>query len=78
VRQIDRRLNSWVRRYPDVRVEIFAAGASVQYCENDSRAVELAVVGRADADEIPELSTSNCHPIVGYPDCSLLLVRHQI
>ncbi|CDO89033.1 universal stress protein [Mycobacterium triplex] len=76
VRQIDRRLDSWVRRYPDVRVEIVAAGAGARLTEIHGNAIDLAVVGQADADEITGLGALNCHPIPGYPDCSVLLVRH--
>ncbi len=76
VRQIDRRLNSWIRRYPDVHVQTVAAGTGVKSSEKHSSAIELAVVGSADADEMAGLSTPNCHPIVGYPDCSVFVVRH--
>jgi nucleotide-binding universal stress UspA family protein len=76
VRQIDRRLNSWVRRYPDVPVQTVAAGTGVKTGGKHGGAIELAVVGSADADEIAGLATPNCHPIVGYPDCSVLVVRH--
>jgi nucleotide-binding universal stress UspA family protein len=76
VRQIDRRRDSWVRSYPDVHVEIVAAGTDLKSPENHSRAVDLAVVGRGDADQITRLATPNCHPIVGYPDCSVLVIRH--
>ncbi|MEB3981539.1 universal stress protein [Mycobacterium sp. 663a-19] len=75
VRQIDRRVNSWVRRYPDVPVQVVAAGTGTKSTENHSNAIELAVVGRADAEQIAELATPNSHPIVGYPDCSVLIVR---
>jgi len=75
VRQIDRRLNSWIRRYPDVPVQVVAAGTGMRSSENHSSAIELAVVGRADAEQIAELATPNCHPIVGYPDCSVLVIR---
>jgi nucleotide-binding universal stress UspA family protein len=75
VRQIDRRLNSWVRRYPDVRVETVACGTGPRYSERTTAAVDLAVVGRAGADQLGQLATPNCHPILGYPDCSVLLVR---
>ena len=75
VRQIDRRLNSWVRRYPDVHVETVAAGTGPKSGEKHRSAIALAVVGSADADEIAGLATPNCHPIVGYPDCSVLVVR---
>jgi nucleotide-binding universal stress UspA family protein len=76
VRQIDRRLNSWVRRYPDVRVQTVAAGTGARPSEKPASAIELAVVGSADADQMVGLATPNCHPIVGYPDCSVLVVRH--
>ncbi|WP_322859730.1 universal stress protein [Mycobacterium europaeum] len=76
VRQIDRRLNSWVRRYPDVHVQTVAAGTGTKHGEKPGGAIELAVVGSVDADEIVGLATPNCHPIVGYPDCSVLVVRH--
>jgi nucleotide-binding universal stress UspA family protein len=76
VRQIDRRLSGWVRRYPDVHVELVAAGAGVKVTENHSSAIDLAVVGQADANEIAGLRALNCHPIPGYPGCSVLLVRH--
>lgn len=76
VRQIDRRVDSWVRRYPDVPVQIVAAGTGAKGAENHSSAIGLAVVGQADAEELPGLVTPNCHPILGYPDCSVLLLRH--
>ncbi len=76
VRQIDRRLNSWVRRYPDVHVQTVAAGTGAKPSEDHSSAIELAVVGSADADEMAGLVTPNCHPILGYPDCSVLVIRH--
>ena len=76
VRQIDRRLDSWVRRYPDVRVEVVATGSGARVLENHSSAIDLAVVGQADADQITGIGALSCHPIPGYPDCSVLLVRH--
>ncbi len=78
VRQVDRRLTSWVRRFPDVHVELVSAGRGRSCLEShqDRRHIGLAVVGQADADRITELKFPNCHPIVGYPDCSVLLVRH--
>ncbi|MDD4866827.1 MAG: universal stress protein, partial [Mycobacterium sp.] len=75
VRQIDRRLNSWVRRYPDVPVQTVAAGTGARYTESHSSAIGLAVVGSADAERMAGLATPNCHPIVGYPDCSVLVIR---
>lgn len=39
------------------------------------RQVGLAVVGTSDAGTLTSLAVPNCHPILGYPDCSVLLVR---
>ncbi|MBX7450514.1 universal stress protein [Mycolicibacterium sp. 3033] len=76
VRQIDRRERSWIRRYPDVHVETVAAGEGCQYGRvDDDGGVGLAVVGTDDAGELASVATPNCHPILGYPDCSLLLIR---
>jgi nucleotide-binding universal stress UspA family protein len=75
VRQIDGRADSWVRRYPDVHVQIVAPGIGPQYRENHDSAIQLAVVGRADADEITRLVVPNIHPVLGYPDWSMLVVR---
>ena len=76
LREIDRRLDSWVRRFPDVSVQVVAAGTGGKRSESHSSAIELAVVGKADADEISELNALSGHPIAGYPDCSVLLIRH--
>lgn len=77
VRQVDRRVDSWIRRYPDVHVETVAAGTGCQYAASahDDVGVQLAVVGQADADKIGTLAIPNCHAIVGYPACSVLMVR---
>jgi nucleotide-binding universal stress UspA family protein len=77
VRQIDRRVDSWIRRYPDVPVEIVAAGTGRHYrsAVNHDVGVQLAVVGDSHADEIGTLGVPDCHSIVGYPDCSVLMVR---
>lgn len=75
VRQVDRRSNSWVRRYPDVPVQTVAAGTGARLGYDPGTAIELAVVGGSDAGQIAALTTPNCHPIVGYPDCSVLVVR---
>ena len=74
VRQVDRRLNNWVGRYPDVHVETVAAGTGCRYGDSSHQhaGVQLAVVGQADADKIDTLAVPHCHPIVDYPACSVL------
>jgi len=77
VRQIDPRLNSWIRRSPDVPVQVVASGCGQLHLRggNDETDVQLAVVGEADAAGMVALAVPNCHPIVGYPDCSVLMFR---
>lgn len=75
VRLIDQRTDSWVRRYPDVHVELAAAGTGRQYCRHDEcpAGVGLAVVGPRDARQLADIRVPASHPILGYPDCSVLL-----
>lgn len=80
VQQIDQRTDSWVRRYPDVDVEIVAGGAvrpnqDVTVTQPHNR-VQLAVIGRAEADKLTSRGALNCYPISGYPNCSVLVVRN--
>lgn len=75
VRQIDARVDSWVRRYPDVHVQIVAPGIGPRYLENHDSKIQLAVVGSTDAEEIIRLVNPDIHPILGYPDWSMLVVR---
>jgi hypothetical protein len=67
VRQIDRRVNSWVRRYPDVQVQTVAAGTGSRYPENRSSTIELAVVGRADGNKISQLAIRTPIPFWATP-----------
>jgi nucleotide-binding universal stress UspA family protein len=76
VRQVDRRLKSWVRRFPDVHVEVVAAGTGRSACQSsDHNLAELAVIGHADAQRLTGLVSPNCHAILGYPDVSMLFVH---
>ncbi|PRC42584.1 universal stress protein UspA, partial [Mycobacterium sp. ITM-2017-0098] len=76
VRQIDLRTESWIRRYPDVHVETVAAGTGRWYGQETADArVGLAVVGCSDGLNLAAASSPNCHPIQGFPECSMLIVR---
>jgi nucleotide-binding universal stress UspA family protein len=78
VRQIDRRLDSWVRRFPDVHVDVVAAGtgrSARQQGDQERDRPEMAVLGQAEAPRLVGLSSPNCHPILRYPDCSMLFVH---
>jgi nucleotide-binding universal stress UspA family protein len=73
---IDRRLNSWVRRYPDVHVRTIAAGRGrTRRIENHSDSIQLAVVSSADAEHVARLVWPDYHPVLGDANRSVLLVR---
>ncbi|BBX26372.1 universal stress protein [Mycolicibacterium alvei] len=74
---IDRRLDSWVRRYPDVRVQTVATSQTrPRSIENDNESIQLAVVGSADAERIGRLVRLDYHPVLGRANRSVLLVRN--
>jgi nucleotide-binding universal stress UspA family protein len=74
---IDMRLDSWVRRYPDVHVQTVAARqGETRRDENRSNSIQLAVVGSADAEHVARLVWPDYHPVLGDDNRSVLLVRH--
>jgi nucleotide-binding universal stress UspA family protein len=74
---IDRRLNSWVRRYPDVRVQTVAARpGATRFIENRGDPIQLVVAGSADADHVARLDWPDYDPVVAYDNCSVLLLRN--
>ena len=74
---IDTRLDSWIRRYPDVHVQTVAARrGGTRPIENHSDSIQLAVVGSADAEHVARLSWPDYHPLLGDSNRSVLLVRH--
>jgi nucleotide-binding universal stress UspA family protein len=73
---IDRRLDSWVRHYPDVQVQTVAARqGGMQRIVNGSDSIQLAVVGIADAEQVARLVWPDYHPVLGDANRSVLLVR---
>jgi nucleotide-binding universal stress UspA family protein len=73
---IDTRLDSWIRRYPDVHVQTVAARqGGTRPIENHSDSIQLAVVGSADAEHVARLSWPDYHPLLGDSNRSVLLVR---
>jgi nucleotide-binding universal stress UspA family protein len=73
---IDMRLDSWVRRYPDVHVQTVAArGGRTRRDDNLSDSIQLAVVGSADAEPLARLVRPDYHPVLGDANRSVLLVR---
>jgi nucleotide-binding universal stress UspA family protein len=73
---VDRREDSWLRRYPDVHIQIAGArSAAARRFETPCERLDLVVVSRAEADCVTRLVTPNCHPILGNENCSVLVVR---
>lgn len=79
VRQVDHRVDSWVRRFPDVTVEIVADGAGPRGGPTDDRRpTQLAVLPKADTAHLSGLASPGYHPIPGCPDHSLLFVAPDV
>src|SRR5581483_12217215 len=73
---IDRRVDSWIRRYPDIHVHTVAEARSATRCiENDDQSIQLVIVGSADAENVAGLVDLNCHPVLRYTNSTVLLVR---
>ena len=73
---VDRRVDSWVRRYPDLRVQTVATRhGRTRWMENPGDSIQLAVVGRADAEHVARLVWPDYHPLLGDANRSVLLVR---
>jgi hypothetical protein len=75
-----RHLNAWLRRYPDVRVEVATTRLSLaRYLEGYLGAVQLIVIGTEDVRRVPQLVGPQGLPIFAHADCSVLVVRgkHQ-
>jgi hypothetical protein len=73
-------LDDWLRRYPDVLVEVATTRVSVtRYLESLIGAVQLVVIGTEDVRRVPQLVGPQGLPIFAHADCSVLIVRgkHQ-
>ena len=73
---IDRRVNSWIRRYPDIQVRTIAENSrAMRPIENHRQSIQLVIVGSADADNVARLVDYNCHPVLRYVNAPILLIR---
>jgi nucleotide-binding universal stress UspA family protein len=70
------RVDAWLRRYPDVEVEIATTRLSLaRYLEGYLGAVQLVVIGAEDVHRVPQLVGPRGLPIFAHADCSVLVVR---
>jgi nucleotide-binding universal stress UspA family protein len=74
--QFYRRLDHWLRRYPDVEVEVASTRLSLtRYLEGHIGGVQLVVIGRRDVKRVAQLVGPHGLPILTHADCSVLVVR---
>lgn len=74
---IDRRRDSFVRRYPDVHVQTVAARpGAMRSIEGGGNAIQLVVAGVSAANHVARLQSPDYDPVLGYDDCSILLLRN--
>lgn len=73
---LDQRMQTWRRRYPDVHVSSIATRADMAGFLADNRdRVQLAVLGSGDADQVARIIRPQSHPILGHRGSSVLVVR---
>lgn len=76
--QLDRRLETWKHRYPDLDVAPVAVrGSALSYLQEHRDAVQLVVVGVRNSAGVAELLGPAGHAALRDTDCSILLVDHQ-
>ena len=75
---LDRQLDRWTRRYPELRVEPVAVrGGLMDYLAENGRSVRLLVVGARDHEHVEELLGPMGHAVLHNADCSMLVVDHR-
>jgi nucleotide-binding universal stress UspA family protein len=73
-----RRLDGWLRRYPDVQVEVATTRLRLaRYLQGYIGAVQLVVIGAEHANQAVQLVGPHSLPISAHADCSVLIVRDQ-
>ena len=76
--QLDRRLDEWRRRYPDLDVVPVAVhGSALSYLADNAAAIRLIVVGAHDTTAVSELLGPAGLAALQGSDCSVLVVDRQ-
>lgn len=74
--ELDRLVEGWQQRYPDVHVHPATTQSGlVQYLNDDEEPIDLVVVGADEAGRVAQIVGPHSHPIVRHPECSVLIVR---
>ena len=74
--ELDRRLDNWLPRYPDVTVDKCVTDSAIEYLVTRNEPIKLLVTGTADASHLTRLVGSHGYALAAYPNCSVLVVRH--
>lgn len=75
---LDRRLATWKRRYPQLRVESAAVhGGLLEYVASHRRSVGLVIAGSHNRQHVSELVGPAGSAVLQDADCSLLIVNRQ-
>ena len=74
----DRRLAHWTRRYPELRAEsVTIDGSLLDYLAENSRSVQLVVVGACDKALVEEVVGPVGNAVLHNADCSVLIADRQ-
>ena len=74
----DRQLARLTRRYPELRVESVAIdGSLLDYLAENSRSVQLVVVGARDKAHVEQVVGSLGNAVLHNADCSVLIADRQ-
>ncbi|MBN3508733.1 universal stress protein [Mycolicibacterium septicum] len=71
------RVAEWQQQYPDVHVRAVASPGGIAgfLAEHGDDSIQLAVVGRIDANTIAQIIGPHGHAVIRHSDCSLLVVN---
>ncbi len=75
--ELDRRVEEWKQRYPDVQIRPVATRGSIGrfLAGHTDESVQLAVLGAGDVDQIAYIVWPHSDPAVERGECSILVVR---
>jgi nucleotide-binding universal stress UspA family protein len=72
--RLDRRLDQWRKRYPELDVEAVAVhGSTVNYLTKNAGSIKLLVVGHERASGIREIVGPPGYAALHHTDCSVLI-----
>ncbi len=73
---VNRQMQIWGNRYPDVEVHTASTRSDVaDFLAVIDRQIALTVLGGNDTDQIPRLIGPHRHPLLGNAECSVLIAR---